>query len=312
MSKQKKVEERNSLEQFLLRMQKKFTENKTKTYQFIAVFAVVVLVILAFRLGLFRSPSELNLVDAAYYNATAGSSVGFGAPDAELLSTTSQTTKKPTESVALRLASAEAYLAAGNQDLTAAKAYSRGVKSETSEKPADPSVNYQLAYDLFDDAKSTTDARLQARANYGAGVAQESLASVAPNDEAVVAALELAKEKYSIVVDSHVAPYERLAKDRLSALDRNLTTDFYKSVANTYRTLPDPVDEESILPGQEDLNVGEALNVEGFETAEEPESGDVNAADGNNAPQEESPEGDGTHAQEGEELPAESEPSTTE
>ncbi|MDO5308035.1 MAG: hypothetical protein Q4G03_00860 [Planctomycetia bacterium] len=267
MSKQK-IEERNSLEQLLLRWQKSFENNKAKTYQLVAVVALVVLVVLVVRSGVFRGTNELNAVDAAYYSATLGSVVG-GITDAEQLATIAQATKNPAEASAMKLTAGEAYLRAATQDIASAKAYSRGASSDNKEKPADPSVNFQLAVELFEAVSNAQNPLLKARANYDLGLAQEGLASVAANDEAVVAALDVAKERYSVASEIANTPYQRPAQTNLVNLQRKLTVDYYKSVANSFRTLPDPADAESILTGETELNVGEPLNVGEFDTADD-------------------------------------------
>ena len=45
MKKSKKADEKNSLEQLLLRWKRYYDENKTKVLQFVLVFAVVVVVV---------------------------------------------------------------------------------------------------------------------------------------------------------------------------------------------------------------------------------------------------------------------------
>ena len=48
MKKSKKADEKNSLEQLLLRWKRYYDENKTKVLQFVLVFAVVVVVVALF------------------------------------------------------------------------------------------------------------------------------------------------------------------------------------------------------------------------------------------------------------------------
>ena len=63
MKKAKKADEKNSLEQLLLRWKGSYEANKIKTRQFVLVFLCVVIVVLLFRSGVFRGSNKGDLLN---------------------------------------------------------------------------------------------------------------------------------------------------------------------------------------------------------------------------------------------------------
>ncbi len=167
----------------------------------------------------------------------------------------------------------DAFLSAGQKDVADKEAYSRGVKSTDGEakQPADPNDNFNSAYESYQAAATSTDLDVQARAYYGSGLAQEYLATVAAKDSDVESAVEKAKELYKKATEvSTDSPYRALANKALANLDNSLTLDYYKSVSNAFVNLPEPSDESILSENNDELNAGEAIGVEGFNTNDDP------------------------------------------
>ena len=83
MKKSRKADEKNSLEQLLLRWKQYYDENRTKVFQFVLVFVAVVVVVALLRSGVFKGSNKNDVVDTTYYAATQASFAGAGAPDAD-------------------------------------------------------------------------------------------------------------------------------------------------------------------------------------------------------------------------------------
>jgi len=276
MKKSKKLDEKNSLEQLLLKGKKSFEENKAKSYQFIIVLVLVVVVVAALRFGVFGGRSDkLSSADGAYYSATQNAFAGVGIPDADALVTVANAYKSSNLGASMHADAGSAFLIAGLNDLAGAKAKSRGVKPQDENQTFDPKAKFKSACDEFNLAATTNNPDVQARSYYGAGVAYESVASVAADDAEVEAGVQSAKESYQKIVDmSSETPYKALAKERLVSLERPLTINYYKAIAKSFVELPNPSETESILsegaaPGEGELKAGESAPVEGFETQDD-------------------------------------------
>ena len=269
MKKAKKVDEKNSLEALLLKGKSAYEENKTKTFQYVLIAVFIIVAIVAVRMKFNGASGKYNAADSAYYEATQAAFAGQGVADGAVLSAAAASYKNTVTGSVLNADAGDAFLGAGQQDAADREAYSRGVKSADGEAktPADPSVNFNAAYEAYQAATSSSDPEVQARAYYGSGVAQEALATVAADDAAVEAAVEKAKEAYKKVAEvSAESPYCALAAKALANLDRDLTLDYYKSVANAFVNLPEPSDESILSENSDELNVGEGVGVEGFDT----------------------------------------------
>ena len=275
----KKVDEKNSLEQFLIKSKKTFEGNKSAAFQYILIVILAIVVVAMVRVKFFSGASgKLNAADSAYYQATLSSFSGSGVADGQTLLNAASAYKNKVTGDVLNAEAGDAFLTAGQNDVQAKRSYSRGVKTSDGENkaPADPSVNFNAAYDAYQAAAKSSDLEVRARAYYGAGVAQESLASVAASDADVEAAIEKAKESYKKVAEaSKDSPYCDLATKALQNLDRALTIEFYKSVADKFRNLPEPSDESILSGNGDELNVGEQIDVSGFETNDDSGEEDV-------------------------------------
>lgn len=263
MKKLKKADEKNSLEQLLLRWKRYFDENKTKTLQSVVVFLVVVVAVLLFRSGAFKGSNKNDFVDETYYAATQASFEGASAPDADAFAVAGEAYKNTAAGDVLYVDAAESFVRRGNQEVTRKQRYSAGTKLEEGEKLPDPKESYNSAIANFEKAASSRDPEIKARAVYGEGVAQEALASVSDSDDAVVAALNAAKACYeSVVSDSSNSPYASLAKERLGKVASEQTINYYKAIAHAFVTLPDPADAPSITSGDNTLETGSPVNVD--------------------------------------------------
>ena len=58
------------------------------------------------------------------------------------------------------------------------------------------------------------------------------------------------------------SPYVKLAEQRINALSKPLTTNYYENAANTFVNLPNPEDTASILSGDESLEAGSSVKVD--------------------------------------------------
>ena len=262
MKKSKKADEKNSLEQLLLRWKRYYDENKTKVLQFVLVFAVVVIAVTVFRSGVFKGSNKNDVVDTTYYAATQASFAGAGAPDADAFAGNASAYGSTVTGGTLHVCAGEAYVRRGLEDVAKKQRYSAGTKLEEGEKLNDPKASYASAVEEFEKAAACADADIKARAYYGQGAAQESIASVSENDEAVVAALDAAKACYEKVASASASsPYVALAKKRLESLANAATVDYYKAIAHAFVTLPDPAETPSITSGDNSLEVGAPVNV---------------------------------------------------
>jgi len=280
MKKSKKADEKNSLEQLLLRWKRYYDENKTKVLQFVLVFAVVVVVVALFRSGVFKGSNKNDVVDTTYYAATQASFAGAGAPDADAFAANASAYGATVAGGILHVDAGEAFVRRGFEDVARKQRYSAGTKLGEGEKLNDPKASYNSAIEEFEKAAACSDSDVKARAYYGEGAAQESIASVSDNDEAVVAALEAAKACYEkVATASATSPYASLAKKRLESLAKAATVDYYKAIAHAFVTLPDPADTPSITSGDDSLDVGSPINVdEEFKLNEEDDSASDAAA----------------------------------
>lgn len=261
MKKSKKSDVKNSLEQLLLKGKNAYEGNKTKTYQYILIVVAVVVVIWAVQSKFSGASSKLDAADSAYYAATQAAFSGQGIADGESLKNTSAAYKNSVVGDVLSADAGDAYLAAGQEDIVGKQNYSRGVKTADGETktPADPTVNFTAAYEAYMIAANSSDASVRARAYYGAGVAQEFIATVT-TDDAVEAAVEKAKEAYKKVVEIADSSYCALATKALANLDKGLVVEYYKSVAKKFSTLPEPTDESILSNGADELVPGEPIN----------------------------------------------------
>ena len=262
MKKSRKADEKNSLEQLLLRWKRYYDENKTKVLQFVLVFAAVVVIVALLRSGVFKGSNKNDVVDTTYYAATQASFAGVGAPDADAFAVNASAYGSTVAGGVLHVDAGEAYVRRGFEDVAKKQRYSAGTKLEEGEKLNDPKASYASAVEEFEKATACSDADIKARAYYGEGAAQESIASVSENDEAVVAALDAAKTCYEKVASASASsPYASLVKKRLESLANPATVDYYKAIAHAFVTLPDPADTPSITTGDDSLEVGAPVDV---------------------------------------------------
>ncbi|MBQ5788826.1 MAG: hypothetical protein IIW01_00930 [Thermoguttaceae bacterium] len=254
--------DKNSLEQLLIRGKDGLAQNKAKAGQFLLVFVVVVVAIYGIRALISGGDSALTVADGVRATATepkqlVAAAAGF----------------KGETAAALYVDAGEAYLNVGTTEIARKKANSRAAENDPEAAALDPSVNFVEAGKAFAAAFGIGSAELKARAAYGAGAAQEALASVAADDAAVDAAVEAAKAQYAKVAELCASsPYCKVAAERLAALDRAVAADYLKATAKKFRELPTPPEKaESILTGDGELTPGETTNVGEFElNADEP------------------------------------------
>ncbi len=254
--------DKNSLEQLLIRGKDGLAQNKAKACQFILVFVVVLLAIWVVRAKMTGADSALTAADGIRATAT----------DPKQLVDAAASFKGET-AAALYVDAGEAYLNVGMNEIARKKANSRAAENDPTAAALDPSVNFAEAVKAFDAAFGLGSTDLKARAAFGAGSAQEALASVAADDAAVDAAVEAAKAQYAKVAEvSASSPYCEAAAERLAALERAVAADYLKSAAKKFRELPTPPEKaESILTGDGELTPGETTNVGEFElNADEP------------------------------------------
>ncbi len=262
MKKAKKSDEKNSLEQLLLKGKSAYEGNKTKTYQYVLIAVAVVVVVWSVQSKLFSgASSKLDAADVTYYAATQAAFSGQGVADGESLKNAAGAYKNSVTGSVLNADAGDAYLSAGQADIVAKQNYSRGVKSTDGEvkTPADPTVNFTAAYEAFMAATSCSDSSVQARAYYGAGAAQEFMASVAGED-AVEGAIEKAKEAYKKAAEISDSPYSEIASKALANLEKGLVVDYYKSIAKKFNTMPEPSEESILSDGADELVPGAPVN----------------------------------------------------
>ena len=248
--------EKNSLEQLLIRGKDGMAQNKAKTLQFVGVFVVVFLAIWVVRSGVLKGDSPLTVADAVRNSAQtpqelAAAAAGF----------------KGETGAALYADAGEAFLSQGQSEIARKKANSRAAENDPEAAALDPSVAFNEAVKAFDVAFVGGSAELKARAAFGAGAAQEALASVAADDAAVDAAVAEAKAQYAKVAEVCASsPYCKVAAERVASLDRAVAADYLKAAAKKFRELPTPPEKaESILTGDGELTPGETTNVGEFE-----------------------------------------------
>ena len=262
MKKNKKTDERNSLEQLLIQGKAWYEANSAKTMQFVLVFLLVVLVVWIIRSGVFSSSGKGVMADRAYYNATDAAIV-TGAPDARALKATADAYRSAKTGAVLYAETGDAFLRCGLRDVQNKRRYSAGATLAKDEKPGDPQENFNAAIEAYNQAAASRDAVVVARANYGAGLAFEQLAAVAASDEDCVARLTDAIERYTkaAVSDDENDPYAKMAKSKVETLSKESTVAYYKSVAHKFVTLPDPATTPSIRTGDDSLEPGSGANV---------------------------------------------------
>lgn len=247
--------DKNSLEQLLIRGKDNLAQNKAKAVQFLLVFVVVLGAIWAFRALATGGSAELTQADAVRNSAQTPQ---------ELVAAASGFVGET--AAALYADAGEAFLSQGQNEIARKKANSRAAENDPEAAALDPSVNFGEAVKAFDAAFGLGSADMKARAAFGAGAAQEALASVAADDAAVDAAVEAAKAQYAKVAEVCASsPYCESAAARLAALDRAVAVDYLKATAKTFRELPTPPEKaESILTGDGELTPGETANVGEF------------------------------------------------
>lgn len=278
MKKSKIVNEKNSLEQFLIRAKKWCEGNKTKAFQSVLVFILVVAAIWVVRANMNGGSSRLNGFDAAHTAATQNyfASADY-APNTQVLQEAANAYPKGETGAEARVELGEAFVRAGLGDVQRKTANSKADKNDEAVAALDPNVNFNAAVAAFEEAAKLGSAEMKARAFYGAGIAKECAASVAADDAQATAALDEAKAYFEKVAAScPTSPFCEAAAKRVASLGSALTVDYYKNVANRFKNLPIPQETESILSGETELTPGETPAVEGFdlnadaETAEAP------------------------------------------
>ena len=276
MSKMKKSDEKNSLEQLLLKGKSAYEGNKSKALQYVLLIVLAVAVVVLIRSKFFGGPSgKMDVADQAYYSAAQDAFSGTGTGGSALV--------EVANSYKGDANAGDVFLNEGQGDVEGKRAASRGTKSDAASGEPDPVAKFSSAYEAYEKASASNDADVKARAFYGMGVAQEYLASVASDDEAVVAAIEKAKEAYKKVAEAtegNDSPYRATAANALANLERDLTAAYYKSAAKNFRELPEPSDEPVLSEKGDELNVGEAVNVEGFDTNDDGDSAEAPASEG--------------------------------
>ena len=263
--------DKNSLEQLLIRVKDGLAQNKAKACQFLLVFALVLLAIWLIRAKMTGADSALTVADGIRATATEPKQLADAAA-----------TFKGETAAALYVDAGEAYLNLGLNEIARKKTNSRAAENDPEAAALDPSVNFAEAVKAFDAAFGLGSADLKARAAFGAGAAQEALATVAADDAAVDAAVEAAKAQYAKVAEvSASSPYCEAAAERLAALDRAVAVDYLKAAAKKFRELPTPPEKaESILTGDGVFTPGETTNVGEFDlNADEPATDAAPAAE---------------------------------
>ena len=247
--------DKNSLEQLLIRGKDGLAQNKAKAFQFIFVFVVVFVAIWGARSFFSGVNSELTDADAARASAQTPQDLVDAAANF-----------KGDTAAALYLDAGEMFLAQGQEEIMRKKANSRAAENDPEAAALNPSVAFNEAAKAFETAFGLGSADLKARAAFGVGSAQEALASVAADDAAVDAALEAAKAQYAKVAEVCAkSPYCESAAARLAALNRAVAADYWKTTAKAFRELPTPPEKaESILPGDGELTPGQTTDVGEF------------------------------------------------
>ncbi|MCF0234490.1 MAG: hypothetical protein HUK22_05870 [Thermoguttaceae bacterium] len=267
--KKKAVNEKNSLEQFLIDSKKWFVENKTKTYQFVLVFLLVLAAILVVRANMGGSARKLNDVDAVYALAD----------DVDTIKDATARYQNGEVGAEIQVKLGDSYLSLGSGEVQRKIANSRNASGDETAAALDPTVNFKAAVGAYEAAAAKGGAELKARAYYGVGVANESLAAVAASGE-VDAAVEAAKAAYAKVAEVCAnSPYAAPAAARLAALGKGLTVDYYKAVAEQFNTLPTATETPSILTGNTELTPGETPEVEDFDLNDDASSDEAAPAE---------------------------------
>ena len=247
--------DKNSLEQLLIRGKDGLAQNKAKAGQFLLVFVVVVVAIYGIRALKNGGDSALTAADGARATATEPKQLVAAAANF-----------KGETAAALYIDAGEAYLNLGTSEIARKKANSRAAENDPEAAALNPSVNFGEAVKAFEAAFAFGSAEMKARAAFGAGAAQEALASVAADDAAVDAAVAAAKAQYAKVAEVCASsPYCKVAAERVASLDRAVAADYLKAAAKKFRELPTPPEKaESILTGDGELTPGETTNVGEF------------------------------------------------
>ena len=257
MKKSKKESEKNRLEQLLIRWKNSFDANQTKWSQFILVFVAVIVAVWLFRAFAGKTPGKHSTADVAYYAATAEIP-----PKADLLLTTADSYETSSVGATLYAQAGDAFLRNGVYDASRVRSRASVGNTDPESAKPDPLDKFASALDAYSKAQNSPDVNLRSRANYGAGISCEDLASVSPEAD-VVAKLDDAKTYYEKVDEK--SPYYSLAKTRLAFLARESTVGYYKAVARKYaEAAAEKPSDEKVLSGNNELNVGESVNVSDF------------------------------------------------
>ncbi|MBQ9372529.1 MAG: hypothetical protein IJU03_10085, partial [Thermoguttaceae bacterium] len=259
MKKNKKTDERNSLEQLLLRWRDSYNENKSRVSLVLVLIALVIIAIWLVRTVQFGGTSKETIADNAYYSALDSDGVGVA-----------QNLKQAADAYNSNLGygsvlcaeTGDAFVRDALNTVAQRRLYSAG---SIKEKPGDPTSSFLEAITAYNEATKSKDVDVKARAFYNLALVYENLASISPEAE-VEKNLDLAKENLKLVSDVGASPYAELAQSRLAQLGRSSTVEYYKTVAKAYVELPEPSDTPSILSENKDeLKVGEpASNGEEF------------------------------------------------
>ena len=228
MKKAKRTDERNSLEQLLIRWREYYNENKSRVSLFVLVIILACVAVWLAR-SLSLGSSKDVMADSAYYSVVD-----------DVSSAPAETFKQT-----LYAETGDAYARVARNAIATRRLYSAG---RVKEKPAnDPSAAFAEAIAAYQEAATSKDLVVKSRALYNLGVVYEDVASIA-NDADVVTNINSAKENFQKVVElGGDNPYIALAQERANRLAKNATVEYYKTVAKVYRELPDPAETESIV-----------------------------------------------------------------
>ena len=240
MKKAKRTDERNSLEQLLIRWREYYNENKSRVSLFVLVIILACVAVWLAR-SLSLGSSKDVMADSAYYSVVDDVS---SAP-AETFKQTAELYKRSEFGDTLYAETGDAYARVARNAIATRRLYSAG---RVKEKPAnDPSAAFAEAIAAYQEAATSKDLVVKSRALYNLGVVYEDVASIA-NDADVVTNINSAKENFQKVVElGGDNPYIALAQERANRLAKNATVEYYKTVAKVYRELPDPAETESIV-----------------------------------------------------------------
>lgn len=247
---------KNDLEMILVKCYRYLKDNREKVMGFVSLLVVAGLIVVVARYYMSRDTSVLQAqVDEAYYQSTNKSLLsGDTAPDPVPFESLAKTCKAGLESAIVRISAGEAHMKAGISAIESRIAAS----DEASQTPALPAGNpdesFGKAVDLFKqvmNAHTLGNPDLKARAIYDQAVVAEYRARIAASDKLVEEQLVAAAQLYRMVMEQCAAtPFAQAAKERLTSIEKPITTAYYKKIANQYKTLPPPKPAESILPSK--------------------------------------------------------------